>query len=126
MRFKGHYRKLYSTTIYGNQRKLSAAEKRVAVTLLVAETHESTMSDVSPTMFQTFKQFGLIYNTRSTEFKFFTAPTFRYEMVDAVMEQFKKDALAAAKPVAEAKPKPKPKAAPKQLPVHLSMSLSNC
>ena len=41
----------------------------------------------------------------------------RYEMVDAVMEQFKKDALAAAKPAAEAKPKPKPKAAPKQLPI---------
>ena len=69
MRFKGHYRKLYSTTTYGNQRKLSAAEKRVAVTLLVAEAHESTMSDVAPTMFHTFKQFGLIYNARSTEFK---------------------------------------------------------
>ena len=39
------------------------------------------------------------------------------EKVDAVMEQFKKDALAAAKPAAEAKPKPKPKAAPKQLPI---------
>ena len=47
MRFKPHYRKLYSTTIYGNQRKLSAAEKHVAVTLLVAKAHESTMSDRS-------------------------------------------------------------------------------
>ena len=68
-------------------------------------------------MFQTFKKFGLIYNTRSNEFKFFTVPTFRYEMVDVVMQQFKKDALAAAKPAREAKPKPNPKAAPKQLPI---------
>ena len=104
-----HYRKLYNTTIYGNQRKLSAAKKRVAVSVMVAEAHENTMSDVAPTMFEAFKAFGLIYNTHSTDFKFFTAPTFRYEMVDAVMEQVKNDMIAAAKPAAEAKPKPKPR-----------------
>ena len=38
------------------------------------------MSDVAPTMFETFKAFGLIHNTHSRDFKFFTAPTFRYEM----------------------------------------------
>ena len=117
MRFKVHYRKLYNTTIYGNQRKLSAAEKRVAVTLLVAEAHEKTMADVARTMFETFKSFGLIYNSHTRDFKFFTAPTFRYEMVDAVMEQFKKDMIAAAKPAARPRPKPKPKAAPKQMPI---------
>ena len=100
---------------YGNQRKLSAAEKRVAVTLLVAEAHEKTMADVAPTMFETFKSFGLIYNSQTRDFKFFTAPTFRYEMVDAGMEQFKKDMIAAAKPAARPRPKPKPKVAPKQM-----------
>ena len=63
MTFKVHYKKLYNTTIYGNQRKLAAAEKRVAVALLVAEAHENTMPDVAPTTFETFKAFGLIYNT---------------------------------------------------------------
>ena len=38
-------------------------------------------------------------------------------MVDVVMEQFKNDMIAAAKPAAEAKPKPKPKAAAKQMPI---------
>ena len=36
-------------------------------------------------------------------------------MVDAVMEQFKNDMIAAAKPAAEAKPQPKPKAAATQM-----------
>ena len=66
------------------------------------------MSDVAPTMFETFKAFGLIYNTHNRDFKFFTPPTLRYEMLDAVM-------IAAAKPAAEAKPKPKPTAAAKQM-----------
>ena len=50
-------------------------------------------------VFETFKVFGLIYNTHSRDFKFFTAPTFGCEMV----------------PAAKPKPKPKPKAAPKQM-----------
>ena len=116
-RFKVRYKKLYGTTIYGNQRKLSAAEKRMAVSLLLAQAHEKTMADVAPTMFETFKFFGLIYNSHTRDFKFFTTPTFRYEMVDAVMEQFKKDMIAAAKPAARPRPKPKPKAAPKQMPI---------
>ena len=116
-RFKVQYRKPYSTTIYGNQRRLSAAEKGVAVTLLVAEVHEKTMADVAPAMFETFNSFGLIYNSHSRDFEFFTNPTFSYEMVDAVMEQFKKGMIAAAKPVARPRPKPKPKTAPKQMPI---------
>ena len=68
IRFKVHCRKLYNTAIYGNQHKLFAAEKRVAITLLVAEAHENTMSDVSPSMFEMFKVFGLIYNTHGKDF----------------------------------------------------------
>ena len=124
MRFKVHYRKLYNTTIYGNQRKLPAAERRLAVTLMVAEAHENTMSDVAPTMFKTFKAFGLIYSTHTRDFRFFTAPTFGYEMVDAVMDQSKKDMIAPPKPATEAKPKPKPKAAAKQMSITSFLALA--
>ena len=76
-------------------------------------------------LFETFKAFGLIYNTDSRYFKFFTT-TFKDEMVDVVMEQFKKDMIAAPKPAAEAKPKPKPKAAAKANANHLFFAVLQC
>ena len=86
----------------------------------MVDADENTMPDVAPTMLDTLKAFGLIYNTDSKFFNFFTAPKFRYETVDVVVEQFQTRVLLAAKPAAEAKPKPKPKAAPKQ------MSITSC
>ena len=76
--------------------------------------HANTVLDVQPTMFQVSKFWLNLHNTHTREFKFFSAPTFRYETVDAVMEQFKNTTIAAAKPAAQP-PNPKCKQGAKQM-----------
>ena len=76
--FKTNYRKLYAAVMHGKHRKLSAACKRVCVTLLVAEAHEQTMSRIASSLYEKFCLLGYIYTMHTATIKLFTTHDYKY------------------------------------------------
>ena len=106
--------------MHGKLRKLSAACKRVCVTLLVAEAHEQTMSRIASSLYGKFCLRGYIYAMHTATIKLFTIPDYKYEKKDEVVQQVQadiKDAAKPAQPAATAVRLPAAPGKPKQLPI---------
>lgn len=96
MRFKTNYRNVYARAMHGKDGKLTASEKRIAVTLFVGEAHEQTMKDIEPTLFEKFVQFGYVHTKHPSEVKLFTSPGYKFTRSDAVVQQFNSEVVASA------------------------------
>ena len=71
-----NYRKVYAQTLFGKTKILSAGEKSVVVSLLVAQAHHLTMQALEHNTFEKFVQSRYIHSQHTQLSKPFTMASF--------------------------------------------------